>query len=235
MKAHRISLLLVGSLLLLTACETTSPWPAVSDDGLTRVDHKRAKANAIYVLDGADFTGYQRMQLEEPSIAFRKYWKEDINSSRTLNRITDKDMEKMIARGKELLTEQFTKELEKGGYAVVAESGPDVLRVKASIVDLDVYAPDPNNTAGAWVQTYTRGAGEATIHLELYDSVTGQLLARAIDREIDDDATYMSSIPRTQSTNINDARRGFSDWARMLVKGLEEAKLGNLKPVPVEE
>lgn len=237
MKNHKfkLSVIVTGALLLLAGCSTTSSWPPVTDDGLVRVDHKRSRANAIYILEEADFTGYQRIQLDEPSIAFRKYWKQDINSSRTLNRISDADMEKMIAKGKELLIEQFTKELEKGGYAVVSESGLDVLKVKPSLVDLDVYAPDPDNMANTWTRTYTRGAGEATLNLELYDSVSGQLLGRVIDRKIDDDATYMSRIPRSQTTNIADARMAFASWARMLVKGLGEAKLGNLKPVVVEE
>jgi hypothetical protein len=221
--------------ILVTGC-TTSPssWPAVSDDGLTRVDHKRSSANAVYIQDGTDFSGYEKIMLVEPSIAFRKYWKDDVNSSRRLDRITDADMEKMITRGKQLLTEEFTKRLEKGGYAVVDQSGPDVLEVKASVVNLDVYAPDPDNIANTWTRTYTRGSGEATLILELYDSVSNQLLARAIDRRVDDQS-YMSRIPRSQTTNIADARFAFSSWAGMLVKGLEEAKLGTFKPVAVEE
>lgn len=208
--------------LLLAACSTTSKYPEVSHDGLVRQPSKRA--DAVYVLPGADLSGYTKVTLLEPQIAFRKYWQSDINSSRTVNRISDKEMDKMIATGKELLIEQFTKELEKGGYSVVTESGPDVLAVKPAIVDLDVYAPDPNNMSGIWMDTYARGSGEATLYLELYDSVTDQLLLRAIDTKRDDTDPMSWRIPRTQASNIQDARWAFSDWARMLVKGLKQAK-----------
>ena len=234
MKKSIILLLSGSALVLLAACTASSNWPDVSDDGLVRVEHKKSRANAIYVLKDADFNGYEKIKLEEPSIAFRKYWKEDINSSRTLSRISDRDMEKMIARGKKLLTEEFTKRLEKGGYKVVNEGGANVLEVKPSIVDLDVYAPDPSNLSNAWTQTYTRGSGEATLILELYDSMTNQLLARVIDRKVDQDS-YISRIPRTQASNIADARRAFNEWARMLAKGLDEAKLGSLKPADTGE
>ena len=111
---------------------------------------------------------------------------------------------------------------------MVSEAGPDVLEVKPSIINLDVYAPDPDNLSSAWTQTYTRGSGEATLILELYDSISNQLLARAIDRKVDSESNF-SRIPRTQATNVADARYAFSNWASLLVKGLDEARLGNLK------
>ena len=42
----------------------------------------------------------------------------------------------MIARGKELLVEEFTKELVKGGYAVVTTPAEDVLAIRPAIIDL---------------------------------------------------------------------------------------------------
>lgn len=220
MKAASL-VLIVSSLLLLTAC-TSTPYPEVSHDGLVRVE--KSKADAVYLLPGADLGEYTKINLLEPQIAFRKYWQQDVNSGRTFNRINEGDMVRMIETGKHLLVEQFARELEKGGYAVVDSPGPDVLAVKAAILDLDMTAPDPNNAAGIWANTYARGAGQATLQLELYDSVSGQLLVRAFDRKYEQDDGFGWRIPRTQATNIQDARRAFSDWARMLVKGLNQAK-----------
>lgn len=59
--------------------------------------------------------------------------------------------------------------------------------------------------------------------IELYDSVTEQLLVRAIDTKRDDDS-FAWRIPRNQSTNIRDARAAFQSWAKMLAKGLDRAR-----------
>jgi hypothetical protein len=214
--------ILILVLAALTACSTTSKYPDVSPDGLTRIDSKRA--DAVYVLPEADLSGYTKVALLEPDIAFRKNWQQDVNFQRRMDRISDKDMENMIAVGKQLLGEEFIKELKKGGYEVVTERGPDVLVVEPAILDLDVFAPDPGNSSGIWVTTYSEGSGRATLRLELYDSVTMQLLVRAYDTKSNENDGFSWRIPRSQATNINDARYAFQSWARMLVKGLDATK-----------
>jgi hypothetical protein len=210
---------LILSGLALVACNTTSKYPDVSPDGLTRVESKRA--DAVYVRPDASITGYTKIALVEPHISFRKNWQSD-QSFR--NRVTDEDMAEMIEFGKRLLSEEFIKELQKGGYEVVTEPGPDVLVVKPAIIDLDIFAPDPGNTSGIWVTTYSDGSGRATLWLELYDSVTMQLLVRAYDTKSNENDGFNWRIPKTQASNIRDARFAFQDWAKMLVKGLDAAK-----------
>jgi len=215
-------LLALGCLLGLGGCAAPSSLPEVTSDGLARV--KDVEADAVYLLPGAQLSGYTKLALLEPQLAFRKDWLSNTNSSRRLNRITDSDVQKMLATGKELLVEEFTKELTKGGYTLVKEAGADVLAVKIAVLNLDVYAPDPDNMAGAWTKTYTNGSGEATLAVELFDSVTGQLLVRAFDHKSNADGGYSWRIPRTQMSNRNDARWAFESWAEMLVKGLNRAK-----------
>jgi len=197
-------------------------YPEVSPEGLTKVPSKRA--DAVYVLPEADLSGYTKVALLEPQISFRKDWQSDINVGRSINRISAKDMESMIATGKRLLSEEFIKELKKGGYEVVTETGADVLVVKPAIIDLDVFAPDPQNTSGIWRTVYTDGSGRATLWLELYDSVTSQLLVQAYDTRTNEGEAFTWRMPTNQSSNINDARYAFQSWAKMLVKGLETAK-----------
>ena len=221
MKKYAFPLLAIIG-LVLAGCETTSQYPDVSPDGLTRVDSKRA--DAVYVQPGADLTGYTKIALLEPQISFRKNWQQDVNMDRPMRRVSDKDMARMIAVGKQLLAEEFLDELKRGGFEVVEEFGPDVLVVKPAIVDLDIFAPDPDNTAGIWTKTYSDGSGSATLWLELYDSVTGQLLVRAYDSKSNEGDGFTWRIPRSQATNMNDARYAFQSWAKMLVKGLNAAK-----------
>jgi hypothetical protein len=210
---------LILSGLALVACTTTSNYPDVSPDGLTRVDSKRA--DAVYVRPDASITGYTKVALMEPHISFRRNWQSD---QRFMNRVSDADMVKMIEVGKQLLGQEFIKALQKGGYEVVTDPGPDVLVVKPAIIDLDIFAPDPRNTSGIWVTTYSNGSGRGTLWLELYDSVSMQLLVRAYDTKSNENDGISWRIPRTQASNIQDARFAFQSWASMLVKGLDAAK-----------
>ena len=75
-----------------------------------------------------------------------------------------------------------------------------------------------------WSRVYTDGWGQATLVLELYDSVTGQFLARAADTETDNGERFGYGIPRSQTTNIADVRAAFNGWAKMLAIGLDRAK-----------
>ena len=222
--APRTSLLIALSLVLgFVGCATAPSLPEVTEDGLARV--KDAQADALYLRPGAQLAVYTKVSLLEPRIAFRAGWQTDTGRSSLGKRVSDKDMQAMIDTGKKLLIEEFTAELTKGGYTVVTESGPDVLVVKAAITDLDVLAPDPTNLAGAWTKTYSDGAGEATLMVELFDSVTGQVLVRAVDHKSDSHGGGFSwRIPRSRFTNINDARSALGSWAEMLVKGLDRAK-----------
>jgi len=210
-------------LLLFTACATTPEAPEVTAEGLTKVAHSRA--DLVYVRSGVSFAGYKKVMLFEPTIAFRKHWQTDIQMETPARPVTDADMAKMIAMGKKLLIEAFNRELTKAGYTLVLEPGPDVLAVRPAIMDLDVYAPDPNKELlTSFNKTYTDGAGSATLAIELYDSVTSQLLARAYDQRSGEDNSRSWGVQRNQQTNIQDASFAMSEWARMFVKGLERAK-----------
>ena len=91
-------------------------------------------------------------------------------------------MEKMIKRGKELFSHAFTDTLEKKGYPVVNEIGDDVLLVRPAVINIEVAVPDPDRTKGMGRGgIYTEGAGAATFFVELYDSVSQQILARGFE------------------------------------------------------
>jgi hypothetical protein len=116
--------------------------------------------------------------------------------------------------------EEFVKELQsKSSYKVVDEVGPDVLRVKVKIVNLYVNAPD-TGTAGI-SRHYTISAGEMTLLAELYDSETGEVLARVIDRS---EGRRTAGLSFTDSvTNIDQARFTAAGWARILRGALDKA------------
>jgi hypothetical protein len=210
---------LLASMLLLTTASAASKAEldkAMSYDGLQRISVKGV--DLAYARPGATLAGYNRIMLEPIDVAFRKDW----NPTRTGSRIklSAEERENIRTGVAKIVYDEFVNELQnKSGYQVVNEVGPDVLRVKAKIVNLYVNAPD-TRTAGR-SRTYTVSAGEMTIFAELYDSETGEVLARVADRR---EARGSGTLTLTNSVvNADEARSIASSWARILRNGLDKA------------
>ncbi len=201
-------------------------YPDQTDDGLDRV--KSRKVDALYWKEGANLSPYQKIRIEDASVAFRKNWLRDQNSDRAgvSNRVSSEDMNKIQSELAEMFREQFTEELEKGGYDVVTGDGDDVLLIQPAIVNLDVNAPDISMRQPGMVSTYTTSSGEMTLKMDLLDSATNDLIGRVIDRREDHSGgnhfQYTNSI-----TNRADAQRVLRSWAVILRNALDDAKENN--------
>lgn len=229
----RTLLSILSGLLLLAGCDTPiTPYPTSSPEGLTLMDHPRSQVNAIYIAEGSDFSGFEKVMILTPEIAFKPGWQENINQTRPQNHVSPEDAARMIEVGKELMTMEFTRALQAGGYTITDEPGADVLGVKASLKDLEIYAPNANNAANPYSQTFTRGGGIATLILELSDSASGQILARVIDRDSGFDRANDAPSVRTSEDNIEDTRAAFAKRANLLANGLNLLKTGQLELTP---
>ena len=219
MKRPLITLL---SLLLLSV-----PFSATADDknkipeytveGLKLVPNTKNMA-LVWAEVGAELTQYDRVDLVEPYVAFKKNWKRDQNRGRL--KISSSDMERIKTNVKDLFMEVFTEELMEGGYTLAQERAEDVLIVKPAIVDLDVNAPDIMSASRS--NTYTTSAGSMTLYLELYDSETDDLLAKALDRKADRESAFMQW--QTGSANRAAAKRLMKPWAKALREALDNAR-----------
>ncbi len=215
----------LGLALIFSApiLQAETEQPEVSHDGLVRTGD--SKTDIAYMLPEADFSIYEKIIILEPTISFKKKWQSRTNSNRPLNRISNRDMERMIEEGQMLLYYAFEDVLTEGGYDVVKEVGDNVLTIRPMIINLDIAAPDPNNNAAFGPRVYTRSAGEATLFFEAYDSVTGQILLRAFDTKGGQRGRNgTAAFPRTQNSNKIDARRAFKEWATLLVEALDHAR-----------
>ena len=197
---------------LVVADEPPQEW-----DGLARVSSK--KLDHLYKLPGADFSGYKRVRLDPIEVEFDKNWKPNASERSPSRRLTDSDIVKIKEALAEEFRKVFTEELTRNGYPVVSEDGDDVLRVSAAIVNLYINAPEKMSAGRS--RTYTTSAGYATLVAELRDSVTGKLMARAVDSVQGRDT---GSFQITNSvTNMSAARNALSKWARVLREGLDDA------------
>ncbi len=221
---------LAGALSLLVAL----PQPALAGkppatwDALVEVKSKRL--DAVYLLPEADFRTYTKVMLDPTEVAFQKNWLRNYNSSSfgLSSRISEADMQKWADEIAVGFQEDFTKAYSEAGYEVVTQRGPDVLRVRTAVVNIDVAAPDTSMSTAGMSRTYSRDAGSATMVLEVRDSVTGAVLGRAIDGRVVGDSMGML---RNSMTNRSDFHRLFRSWADISIKGLAELKA--LSPIDV--
>lgn len=193
--------------------------PEVTEDGLHRVPD--SKMAIVYAEPEADLSGYQKVQLLEAYVAFKKNWARDQRSSSIdpLS-VTSGDVERIKNRLAEEFRAVFTEVLEEGGYPVVDAAGDDVLLVRPAIINLDVTAPDTMRAGRS--RSYTQSAGEMTLYVEIYDSVTGDLIAKAMDRKADRNSSYYTWA--NSATNKAAADRILKGWADILLAALNEAK-----------
>lgn len=191
--------------------------PQTTVEGLELVPNTKNIA-LVWAEPGADLSQYDRVYITEPYVAFKKNWKREQNRGHM--KVRTSDMERIKADVKKLFMELFTEELTKGGYKLVEERAEDVLIVKPAIIDLDVNAPDVRSAGRS--ETYARSAGSMTLYMELYDSETDDLIAKAMDAKADRENGFMQW--QTGPANYAAAKRMMKPWAEALRKGLDEAR-----------
>ena len=211
-----ISVLLAGTVLGAgPALGKDKEPPEVTVDGLVRLPD--AQIGLAYVHPEADFSVYKRVMIDEAEVAFRRGWERE--QRRSIHRVTSRDIEQIKQRMADLFREVFVETLEADdGYQVVDKPADDVLWLRPAIVDLDVSAPDTGRSGRS--TTFVSSAGAATLHLELRDSVTGELLARALDRQGARDFGHFQHSSRVR--NSAEATRILREWAGLLRDSLDE-------------
>jgi len=209
----------LGCALLMTrafAAPSADVHAAMSYDGLERISVKGI--DLAYARPGASLAAYEKVIIEPIEVAFRKDWNPKKTGSEL--KLSSTDRENIRTGVAKIVRDEFVRAIEaKSGYKVVAEPGPDVLRVKAMILNL--YVSAPQGRTAARTQTYTVSAGEMTLVAELHDSETGQVLARVVDRQAARSSSHMTFT--NSAANTDEARDIASAWARALRDGLDKA------------
>ncbi len=197
-----------------TAVNAAKP-PQTTEDGLELTKSK--KVGLLYTRPGINLAGYTKVMLDPVQVAFSKNW-----DPRDYGRLglSSKDVQKIREDVAALAHETFDKVLTGGGYPEVTEAGENVLKVTCYVVDLYVSAPDKMEAGRS--RSYVRSAGSMVMVVELRDSVTGTLLARAYDRkEASDNGGFMWA---NSVSNRAEAETMFRSWADKLKLALDAAK-----------
>jgi hypothetical protein len=191
-------------------------------EGLAKVKVKGI--DLAYKRPDANLTAYSKVMLDPVEVAFHKSW--DPRRPGSNLKMSAADIANIRDGVGKIVQEAFEKALAAGGaWQLTKEMGPDVLRVKAKVLNLYVNAPD---TMQAGVRTFTVTSGEMTLLLELYDSQTGAILARAIDRQESRNTGQWQISSRV--TNVADAQQIAAHWAKILRDRLDKARAAGDAP-----
>jgi len=223
---QHITVKLAGIALVLAVaagCTTTpnqsaSTAPPVEWDGLQQV--KINGLDTVYVKPGASLAGYTKIMVDPLQVSFKKG--PDANGGWRPNAfpINERDREKIRNSLAGIASRQLAVEMQKGGYQIVNAPAPDVLRVTAAIIKLDITAPDTMTGRSSYVVVASKGS--MTLVAELRDSQTGDLLARAVDYARDD-SSFRYEVANS-FTNAQAARTIIGQWAHILRQRLDAAR-----------
>jgi hypothetical protein len=207
---------------ILTGCATpaptiqTGPDAETTHDGLVLVNNSAFKA--AWVDPTIDLSGYNKIM---PGGAEFEYRAVRESSGTSVRRSSANEFyidEKARQKLQDLADEIFNEELIKTTrFTMVDSPGPDVLIVRGAM--LDIVSRVPPDIVGRG-EIYLDRVGEVTLVLELVDSTSGEVLARAAERAAAQPAG--SSGMRSNSvTNMSEVRRLFRRWAVRLREALD--------------
>jgi len=206
--------------------------PETTHDGLERVRGTRFRA--VFKKPDADLGGYDRIMLLDCAVAFRRNWQRDQNRSASGpgRRVRDRDVQRIRENLSQHCNRVFREEfVERGGVEIVEEPGSGVLLIRPAIIDLDVTAPARGSSGRS--TTFVASAGQMTLFMELFDSVTGSILVRVLDRRAGDN---MGAFELASSvSNSAAANRILRRWARILRERLDEIREQYSAPANVEK
>jgi hypothetical protein len=210
----------VLSMTMVSPAWSKNKLPEVSSDGLHLL--KKTKVRVAYAKPGMTLDKYSKVKILDCFVQFKKNWEREYNMNEIglSGRVTDKDADIIKKRLATEFNKVFTREMTKAGHEVVDEVGPDVLLLRPALLNVEVSAPDIP-TAGMSA-TFVASAGQMTLYMELYDSSSNTLLARVIDPKAGNNGGIAMAANRV--TNMAEADRILSHWARLLDKHLGDVK-----------
>ena len=213
--------LLVLLSLFIVACTSaprelqTGPDAERTFDGLVRVDNSRFRY--AWADPEIDFSRYNKAMPGGARFEFRAVSKTAGRTSLTRGNqrefwISDANRAKLI----ETVSGVFNEELSKAkGWEVAEEVGPDVLILRGALLDIVSFVPPESIGRG---EIYLSSVGGATLVLEGIDSMSGEVVFRAVDRR---SATTSNPIAVNTVTTWSEVRRWARRKATIAREGLE--------------
>jgi len=211
---HILTAIVLALVLVFAVIPTAYAEDATTQFFDNLVPVKDAAVAKAYIDPEADFSVFRRVKMLDTYVAFRSGWQRDQSRGSRTSRVSANDMDRIKSDVSTMFNEVFATQLEADdGFEITDQTGDDVLLIRAAIIDLDITAPDTMSAGRS--RTFTTSTGAATMYIELFDSVSGQIIGRAADRQ----AVRSAGGNITWSNRVSngaEARRMFRGWADTL-------------------
>lgn len=216
----------IAALALVAGCSSTpefqtGPDAEMTHDGLTRVD--RTIMDAVWARKDIDLSGISKVRFHGLGVEYRNVngpysGRAGMGSVRARSNQSEFQLDEATrTQFEEEIRGAFLEEIQASTvFEIVDEAGPDVLDVHVGL--LDVVSRVPPDTVDR-SRVFLDSVGEATIVLEVRDSISHTALARAVDRRAAESMGTMieSSSPRNRA----EVRRLGRRWGGIVRDGLE--------------
>ena len=214
---------LVACLALAAGC--SAPAPVIDADAPTydgMVPVRDSGLKEAWLKPDIDLSRYEQMLLLPVEVQFRAVRPAALSAvGRSQDRefpLSPADQQRLV----DTVTGVFREELAKSRHlALVTESGPDVLLVRTSLLDIVSKVPpeEPGRS-----EIYLDEVGAATLVLELQDAQSGETLARAVDRRAADPVDYTgTNVSRVTSVQAwTEVRRVARRWASLVTQRIDQ-------------
>jgi hypothetical protein len=198
----------------------TGPDAEISHDRLTRADN--TVMDAVWARTDIDLSGYSKVIFDGVGVEYRPTkgpysGRGGTTTGQTLGRnefqLDDATKELFETEIRTAFIEELAK---SNAFEMVDEDGADVLRLNVAL--LDVVSRVPPETVGR-SRIFIDRVGEATVVMELRDSVSNAIFARAIDRRAAENASGRM-MDSSRVTNTMEVRRLGRQWGTIVRNGL---------------
>ena len=215
-------ILLTFAAVVIAGCSSAPPTiqegpnAEVSYDGLHAIDNSIFKA--AWADPDIDFSRYDKYM---PGGAFFEYravkkttGTRRATSSQSDFYIDEKSREKLEVTVAEIFNEELAK---SSRFSVTDAAGPDVLVIRGGLHDILSKVPPDMIGRG---DIYLSSVGEITLVLEAVDSMSGEVIFRAVERRAAESAGGRA-MRSNSVTTMSEVRRLIRRWATKLREGLD--------------
>jgi hypothetical protein len=211
----------IATAALVVGCSSqpsiqTGPDAETTFDGLVRIDNSRF--SAAWVDPEIDLTQYNKFIPGGAEFQFRNVQKMSATQARRTNENEFWISESQRARLVEVVSGVFDEELQRSEhFTIVDEPGHDTLIVVGALHDIVSRVPPAQIGRG---EIWLSSLGEGTLVIELADSLSGEVIFRAVDRRAIENVG--SQMVRANSASTwGEVRRWARRWATRLREGLD--------------
>lgn len=202
--------ILTSVLILATNWATAESKPQTPILENAALSEKKSRFfDEFHIAQNAQLSGYQKVYVLDPLVAFDKDW---IRDNRL--QVSQNYQAKTAARYAVIFKQQLVKIFEKDErFTVVNEKSDDALIIAANINDLDIYGPDDRPQIKQYV--YRAGKGKLQVTLKTHQ---GKTLATFMDLRESRERGIGKPVRATSSLNEREFRVLMKKWSRQLAK-----------------